>query len=239
MKFTANTKIASLAKEILAKYQQIAADAEAELAKLDDESNELRDDVIKTRTEALYDAVKGRYADARAGFAKQLDSAIQEIRQLAETIKPQKPDAAAAQILSVLSIAPTVSQAMLESAAESVGTNQFGQDTLRQIARQHNLILPQLPPAERHLRSADLAAIADDLADSFKWYFDAHTNFLPERAAGGTQYGSEGRENTVVRARRGSSTRSLQNIADGNAFDFGGDNGLQTEFNAAAESADI
>lgn len=238
MRFTANTDISELAKKILDAYKAIAADAERELAKLDDDT-ESRADVIEQKKAAIYDDVRSKYETARKSYGAKIDSAVDEVRRLAATIRPQQPtNAAVASILQVLQLAPSVNQQMLDSAAENVGGDLFAHDCIRQVAQRHGLQTPHLAPVDQHLRSSDLDALADDLTATFRNYFDCYAEFIPERAKGGTQPNTQEREITMTRGRRSNADYSLERIGNGAAFRFS-DPVTQAEFDAAAATTEL
>ena len=235
--FTAHKEVEELAKKVLAEYKRITQDAEAALSQLDEDAEDLKEETIEARKQAIYDGVRDQYAKARLTYGKQIDAAVREINRLSDSVKPAKTtNAAVASILSVLEIAPAVNQMMLESAAANIGGDAFGQDTLRQIAQRHGLTMPYMEPVEKHLRSSDIANVADDLTAAFKRYFDSYSEFIPERAQGGTQQNTPEREITMTRGIRSNAEYTLECIGNGNAFQFG-DPVMQTEFTSLIDGA--
>lgn len=232
MKFTAQHDIESLSAEILKRFAEIHNRAEEQLKEIAEESAEVRPEITESRRKAVFERAKRQYENARTELGKKIDAAAEQVSNLADTIKPTPPNPSNQAILQLLTMSPNVTQQMLYSAVQEVGTDAFSQDVLRNIAVRHGLQLPQMPDIERHLTKADVSQIADDLIAVFRFYFDCHKSFLPD-----SEIGNGDREAIMERGRRSNSEYTLSQFAKGAAFDFNGDSGLQKEFAAAVENA--
>lgn len=192
-------------------------------------------DVLNARRAEIIKGVETGYSRIRQEYGRKVDELANALRRIGGTIKPKPSadDAAAAQILSVLQVSPLCTQQMLDSAAKSVGGSQFAQDTLRQIAQRHGLIIHPMQPIDRHVDSGTFYKLADDVSSTFRAFFDARQEYLdPDGKADISQY--EGRKTALDWAHRSNSEASMRNISS--LFAFDGDSNMQAEY-AAAENA--
>ena len=236
MKFTADNDVKSLASTTLATLKAIADDAEKALAELD-RDEESKPEVIEKKRQAIFDEARARYSKARAELGAKADSITREIRLLSERVTAPKPDPVTMSMLNLLSVSPLVTQMQLNIAAEQA-TDDFARDMILQLATRHGLQMPHFEPKEKHLKKADLEEIADDLTSLFKFVFDVHSEFVPERAAGGTQPNTPEREISLMRGKRTNAEYSLQRLANGAAFRFS-DPVMQQEFDTAAAVTEL
>ena len=139
-------------------------------------------------------------------------------------------------MLQMLAIAPTVTEPMLIRAAESIGDDQTAAEILQQIANNNGYQMTgYLKPPTKHLRKSDLDEVADSLQSSFKHFFDARSNYDNEDPTKAPAF-TDQRERVLNLCERTQTAAELADIAGGSAFSFGGDAGLQAEFDLAAES---
>ena len=236
MKFTADNDIKSLASTTLATLKAIADDSEKALAELDrDETS--KPEVLEKKRQAVYDAAKERYGKARAELAVKADSAIREIRLLANHVKAPAPDPALLALLNVLNQSDYVTQLQIQQAAE-LADDDFSRDAIQNLIAKHGLQMPHYESKSQHLRKADLEKIADDLTGVFRFTFDNFSDFVPARAAGGTQMSTPEREISMLRGKRSNAEYSLQRLANGAAFQFESPT-QQSEFQGLAATAEL
>ena len=223
--------IKAIAQRVIDEMKRIAAVTTADLETLENDED-LRTEVKQARREAALNGYKQRFEAFRKDAGKDIDDYADEIRRFAQTISPPAPNPANAAMLQMLSLAPSVTQPMLIRAAESIGDDQTAADILQQIAAEngyHTTLTGILKTPTKHLRKSDLEAVADDLQSSFKQFFDSRTEYecQAEREA----------DRFLNAAERSCSAGILADIAGGSTFSFGGDSGLQAEFDAAVQAA--
>lgn len=236
MRLSAKKDISEISKQILQAVSRVETDAAEALDALEHDVS-LRDEIKSARRAAVIDGVADAYARIRRDFAPKIDAVTSDLRKLAATLKPaQTANAAVASILSVLEIAPAVNQMMIESAAANIGGDAFGQNCLMQIAQRHGLTLPHMAPIDKHLTESDVLALADDVMNTFRSFFDARTQF-DDGSPIDIHNDPEARAQAINRGLRSNTAYTIEHIGD--LFDFGGDSRLASEFAAAEESGGI
>ena len=230
-------EIRELAQRVIDEVKRIAAATTAELETLDN-NEDLRDEVKLSRKQEILNGYKQQLSAFRKDAGKDIDDYLNEIRRFAQTINPPAPNPANAAMLQMLTLAPTITQPMLIRAAESIGDDQTAADILQQIAAEngyHTTLTGILKPPTKHLRKADIEEVADSLQSSFMRFFDARSNYDDEDPTKAPTY-TDQRERVLNLCERTQTAAELADIAGGSAFSFGGDAGLQAEFDLAAES---
>jgi hypothetical protein len=239
MKFSVSKYILSdYAKRLAEAAQQIEKRAQEQLDALSEDDTRT-DEYKQSERDRIFQEAADGYREAAKATADDAKFYADQFRRLAKAVPTPEPSPAAAQALSLLSIAPVVTQPMIERASDVCKEDYTAMEILAQIA--NNAGISFIPPQmkERHLTGDQIARMAEYIENAHSSFWDCRRGYIdPDpRSVNTLLTNEERREETLTRAHRSNSAAMLRELPD-TVFDFGSDT-MNADFASISESAEI
>ena len=236
----------SVSKYTLSEYAKRLAEAAAQVEKhaqeqLDalSEDDTRADEYRQSERDRIFQEAADGYRAAAKATEYDAKFYADQFRRLAKAVPTPETSPAAAQALSLLSIAPVVTQPMIERTADVCKDDFTAMEILAQIANKAGIsfIPPQMN--ERHLTGDQIARMADLIENAHSSFWDCRRGYINPDPYSINELltNEERREDTMTRAHRSNSAAMLRELPD-TVFDFGSDT-MNADFASISESAEI
>lgn len=238
MRSTAKSDLAGYAQRIIDRSYRFNEEAKKALADLAADAESMNDAAIAERKQEIFGKYKSDMANLRSEYGGKFDLRTGELRKLGKHIAPPAMNPSAVSVLQLLQMSPVITQPMLLRAAEQIGDDLQAQEILQQIADNAGYgdsIRGTMKQPERHLTTADLDGIADDITASFCRYFDTRRNHPDDDSV----IWNSPAEKFVVDAERNQTFAELSDIAAGKNFNFGGNYAVAAEYDRLETNTEL